>query len=288
MADGAKQPKAKKSNEKGKPPSRGKRQKGRPRRKQDCKTLRLVLVIGSAGNEDLDGAAQWVLERARALGGDFRLWHSRSNSNPLEKFRDVDISGGRIHPGGQTYRENPNGNQNGYDQVLADCQNCHGRIDELVIFHHGNPVDEAEAADRLWQIFKSIQVPVCRVVWWACNAAVALDVERDGWTDFLMRNLGGLAGCEPCGCDGPIELIWPTAGRCHLSGAGASDEPQTNDGKVHRARWGYPQPGGSLGTRPDPNDPHPSPQPSERDPAYGQDPPSVDGTVLGVPVGQKP
>jgi hypothetical protein len=153
-----------------------------------------------------------------------------------------------------------------------------------VIFHHGSAVDEAVLADRLRDIFNALKLPVCRVVWWSCNAAVALDVEWDGATDFMMRVLGAIAMCKPCGCNGPIELIWPTDGRCYLTGDGGSAEPQTNDGKVHRARWGYRQPDGSLGLNPPPGDPHPSPEPPDRDPPHDESPPRVDGSILGVPV----
>lgn len=268
-------------------------EKGRGR-ENPCKTMRLAIVVGSPRDEALDGAIRWVLERARALGGDFRLWGSRSNSSPLASFRDFDINGGTIRAGSETYREHPSSSQRGYEQVLADLRDCRGRIEELVIFHHGSSVDEAEVGDRLLAIFRAIQVPVCRVVWWACNASVSLDVSWHGWTAAMMRGLGGVNQCEPCGCDAPIELIWPTAGRCYLSGAGAADAPQTNDGKAHRVRWGWRHGDGELHPQPPP-DSHVTREPGDRDPpADPNDPrdenielPRVDGTVFGTPVAQR-
>ena len=232
------------------------------------------------------GATNWLVDRARALGGHFRIWTDRSARDPLDEFRDHDVSGGRRRPNSRRYRLDYDRDGFGLDGLLADCRDCHGRIEELVIFHHGSAVDETVAADRIRDIFNKLKVPVCRVVWWSCNAAVSLDVERDGATDFMMRILGAIARCEPCGCDAPIELIWPTAGLCYIEGPVNDRELRTNDGRVLKARWGYRQADGSLGTHPDPNNPHPSPEPSDRDPPYGQPPTQEPGSVLGKPVGR--
>lgn len=252
----------------------------------DCRTLRLAIVVGSARDDSLNGAAEWVRRRAHALGGDFRLWYSRSDSDPLRSFRDRDISGGTLRAGGERYHEHPTGGERGYGDVLADCQECRCRIEELVIFHHGTPVDEAELGDRLWAIFRRIRVPICRVVWWACNASVELDVREKGWTNTLMMRLGSLARCQPCGCDDPIELVWPTEGRCYLTGGGPNDTPQTNDGQVHRARWGYRHPDGSLHVRPEPGRSHYTRNPGHREPPHPGAPERTSGEVLGLPVGQ--
>lgn len=273
------------------PKPRGGKEQPKPRRKAPerrapppCVELRLGIIIGRASDRDLDGAAQWLIARAGALGGAFRIWHSRNNSRPLENFRDVDISGGHIHDRGREHFEHPRGGQLGYGDGLADCKDCHGRVVELILFHHGTPVDESAVGDRLADIFAAIRVPVCRVIWWACGASVSLDVAQGHWTDVMMRRLGRNNYCKPCGCAHPIELIWPTAGRAHLSGAGANDTLQTNDGNVNRARWGYRWPDGSL--RPD-HPPSTSTIPSRpdvREPAWGQPIAPQPGTALGTNV----
>ena len=261
------------------------------RRKEDpCKELRLAIVVGSGTDDSIKGAANWILERARALGGTFHMWIDQSPGDPLDSFRDHDISDGRQRPDSERFTPDYNDTDIGLSSLLADCQNCRGRIVELVIFHHGAAVDESVLADRIRSIFNAIKIPICKVVWWACNAAVSLDVERYGAHDMMMKILGAISRCEPCGCDGPIELVWPTAGFCYLSDDGDEMEPQTNDGNVHSARWGYRQPDGSLGkdpAPPQPGDPHPSPEPPDRDPPNGQPPNSGPGEVLGVPVTQK-
>jgi hypothetical protein len=250
-----------------------------------CVVIRLGLVIGPANDNDLDGAAQWLLNRAKALGGKFRLWHSRNSGRPLENFRDIDIEGGFLHAGATEHFGNPGSGQHGYGDVLADCSNCQGRVEELVIFHHGTPVDESAAGDRLVEIFRAIRVPVCRVVWWACGAAVSLDVAEGHWTDLMMRRLGEFSRCRPCGCAHPIELIWPTAGRCHLTGTGANDTLQTNDGNVNRAQWGYRWPDGSLRTSyPPPAGSTVLREPPDREPPFGQPIQPQPGAVLGTNV----
>lgn len=247
-----------------------------------CKELKLAIIIGSRRDEALNAAAKFVLERSKTLGGEFRIWHSRSTGSPLSRIEDIGATGGRLDKDPQTVRER------NFNSLLKACQDCQGRITELVIFHHGDPVDEAVVGRRLRQIFRGIRVPVCRVVWWACNAEVSLDVREGAWTDSLMKELGANARCRPCGCDHPIELIWPTAGKCYLKPDGTGFVPQTNDGKVNRARWGYPQADGSLGARPDPANPQPTRNPPDRDPDYGQPTGAGTGEVLGVPVTRNP
>lgn len=257
-----------------------------PKRREEedpCAEMRLVIVIGSRTDASLRGAESWALQRAAALGGTTHIWRSYSNGSPMRKFRSADLSGGNIRPDPATYRRRADGSHN-FGGLLPDFQDCRGRISELVIFHHGSPVDEAEVAQELLTIFRAIRVPVCRVVWWACNAAVALDVREGHWTDTFMKAMGGIARCNPCGCEHPIELIWPTAGKCGISKPGQPPAALTGTGKVHRLRWGYPQPDGSLGSRPDPNESHHSRNPTHRDPPQGQPAPQVDGGVLGVPV----
>jgi len=259
----------------------------RPRKRVPCRTLRLAVIIGSGSDKALRGAENWSRGRARALGGTVQLWRSYSNSDPLEHLSATDISGGGRTPLGRHHR-NPVGGQSGYNSLLQDCSECQCRIEEMVIFHHGTPVDEAEVADQLLKIFRIIRVPVCRVVWWACNAAIDLDVTLGGFTDSFMKGMGGLAYCDPCGCSDPIELIWPTVGKCGINKPTDPEAALTLSGRVLRARWGYPQPGGGLGVEPDPNDPQPTRNPPDRDPPYGQDPPEGPGSVLGLPVTQGP
>lgn len=258
----------------------------RPERRDPppCIEMRLGIVIGDPDDKDLDGAAQWLIARAGALGGRFRIWQSRSTSQPLENFRDVDVEGGFIHAGSVRHYENPGNGESGYGDVLPDLQNCRGRIVELVIFHHGSPVSESEVGDQLVKIFDAIRVPVCRVVWWACNAAVSLDLAEAHWTDMMMRRLGRHARCRPCGCLHPIELIWPTAGRCHLTGPGANDTPNTNDGNVNRARWGYRWPDGSFNPGPPPTTSTVPALPDVREPAHGQPTQTGGASVLGANV----
>lgn len=248
---------------------------------EECKVARLAIIIGRRGDDSLVNAENWSVERAKALGGNFMLWRSFSSGSPLEQLSAADISNGQINHQGR-YHENPRGNESGFDQLLPDFADCKGRIEELVIFHHGSPVDEAEVAAQILKIFQSIRVPVCRIVWWTCNAAVSLQVGEGEWTDSFMKKMGGLARCKPCGCDSPIELVWPTNGKCAIR----NDVPITNSGQVHRLRWGYPQAGGGLGARPDPNDPQPTRNPPDREPPYGQDPPTEPGTVFDEPVQQ--
>ena len=249
--------------------------------KHDCKELKLAIIIGPSSDKALDAAVHFIRDRARALGGSFRIWHSRNTRSPLRRIVDIDATGGRLGKDPETFRPD------NFGDLLQDCQNCQGRITELVIFHHGDPVDEAVVGQRLRKLFEKIRVPVCKVVWWACNAEVALDVNEGGWTDSFMKSLGGIARCSPCGCENPVELIWPTTGKCYLTPAGAGFIPQTNDGKVNRAQWGYPQPDGSLGPKPDPADPQPTRNPTTRNPAYGQNAGAGNGTVLGVGVTKK-
>lgn len=255
------------------------------KRKSECRVARLAIIIGSKTDQALVGAENWSQERARVLGGSFFLWRSYSNRSPLEELSVADISGGRINDQGR-YQEHPRQGQSGFGDLLPDFANCRGRIEELVIFHHGSPVDEAEVATQILKIFRAIRVPVCRVVWWACNAGVALEVSLGEWTDSFMKAMGGLAYCRPCGCDHPIELIWPTAGKCGINRPGRPVAALTRSGKVHRLRWGYPQPGGGIGVRPDPADPQPTRNPPDREPPHNQNPPRVGGTVFGVPVTQ--
>jgi hypothetical protein len=253
----------------------------------DCKEMRLVIIVGKKNDAALQGAERWALNRAAALGGTFHVWRAYDNASPLEHFRAADLTGGRIRIDPNRYSEDARGRHN-FGLLLPDFQNCRGRIVELMIFHHGTPVDEAELAEQLLKIFRAIRVPVCRIIWWACNAAVALEVDPPGaWTDSFMMRMGGLIQCTPCGCVNPIELIWPTAGKCYINGPGQPIAAQTNSGKVHRLRWGYRQPDGSLSPRPDPNDPQPTRWPNDRDPPHGQPTPRVNGTVMGLGVTKK-
>jgi hypothetical protein len=243
-----------------------------------CKELRLALIVGSPSDNSLDAAARFVIERAKALGGNFRIWQSLSTRSPLRRITDIDVTNGRLGPDPVEH------DTDSFDDLISDCQDCRGRISELIIFHHGSPVDEAVLAHRLRRLMQRLRIPVCRVVWWACNAETSLDVGEGGWADSLMKALGGIARCKPCGCGTPIELVWPTAGRCYLVPRGATFEPRSGDGKVNRARWGYPQPGGGIGPRPDPADPQPTRNPPDREPPHGQEPERVSGHVLGLEV----
>lgn len=263
------------------------RRKAPERRNKPCRVLRIGLIVGNPADTDLDGAEDWILQRARVLGGSFRLWRSRSSS-PLDAVQDNDITGGTLPLAFTVHREGAAGND-GYGGLLADCGNCRGRVEELVIFHHGSNVNERDLGAQLVKIFRAIQVPVCRIVWWACNAEVALQVGSGQWTDLMMRQLGQIARCRPCGCEHPIELVWPTAGRCHLTGPGADDLLQTNDGKVNKARWGYRWADGNLHTGYPPSTTSTIPVwPPDRDPPHDQPLQPQGGSVLGADVGRKP
>lgn len=257
----------------------------RRERKEPCLEMRLVVIIGSSTDADLRGAESWALERARALGGTMQMWRSYSASSPMREFRAADVSGGNIATDDNAYGRGHA--ESNFDKLLPAFQNCKGRISELVVFHHGSPVDEAEVAAELLAVFRAIHVPVCRVVWWACNAEASLQVELGQWTDSFMRGMGGEARCLPCGCGQPIELIWPTAGKCGINNPGDPVAALTGSGQVRRLRWGYPQPDGSLGPRPPKDAHHPEWNPPAREPPHGQPVPQVGGTVLGAPVGQR-
>ena len=258
------------------------RRKNPEPQKAPCRVVRIGLIVGAPSNNDLNGAENWIIQRARALGGPFRLWQSRSAS-PLDRFQDSDITDGVLPLAFTRHSENGVGDA-GYAGLLTDYGNCRGRVEELVIFHHGSNVNERDLGAQLVKIFEAIQVPVCRIVWWACNAEVALQVDLNEWTATMMRALARIARCRPCGCTHPIELVWPTRGRCHLTGPGANDELQTNDGLVNTARWGYLWPDGVLHTD---YPPGVSTVTSDRDPPYGQPMQPGNGTVLGTPVGRK-
>lgn len=282
----AKSPKPSRQKATGKPKSAPREKVPRGRReKHPCAEMRLAIIVGSRTDRDLRGAEGWAIARARALGGTTHLWRSYSASSPMREFRAADISGGNIQPDRTRYRRRNDGSHN-FGSLLPDFQDCRGRITELVIFHHGSPVDEAELAQELLAIFRAIRVPVCRVVWWACNAAVALDVGEGMWTDTFMKAMGGIARCEPCGCGQAIELVWPTEGKCGINDPANPVAALTGSGKVNRARWGYPQPDGSVGPRPDPAESHHSRNATHRDPPHGQPVPQVGGSVMGVPVSQ--
>jgi hypothetical protein len=268
-------------------PSRRKSGNADRRRKAPCLTMRLVIVVGSPDDKALDGADTWVRDRAKALGGPFHIWWDRTSSGPLAAFSDHDITGGRQIPGAQEYKLRRTRYDLGLAGLLDAYRNCRGRIEELVIFHHGGPVNETLLADRVREILHRLRIPVCRVVWWACEAEVSLDVDAGGATDAMMRSLAATARCRPCGCSHPVELIWPTTGNCYLDQGGELRQPRTNDGEVNRARWGFQQPGGGVGVDPPPGVSHSHPEPADRDPPYGQPPEQNAGSILGVPVGKK-
>lgn len=266
---------------KGEPVPRG----DTPPKKEKCKVKRLAILIGKANDKAIATAEDWLVARAKALGGTFHLWTDRSAGTPLDSFQAHDISGGKA-PNvrtGETYGIAQQRTENGkrltlteeLQTLMAGCRGCKGRIEELVIIHHGRAVDEDRLAKVITKIFLEIRVPVCRVVWWSCNAAVSLDMRESGATDTMMRILGGssIGQCEPCGCKGPITLIWPTAGKCHITGPLVNDELQTNDGLVNKARWGYTGKDGKLEPRPPKGEKQPLRRPPDRDPAYPQEKP---------------
>lgn len=272
---------AKRGKQRGKKiPSR--RKKPDPKKKP-CQVTRIGLIVGAPANNDLNAAENWIIQRAGALGGSFRLWRSRSAS-PLDKVQDSDISGGVLPLQFTEHSEKGTGNA-GYGGLLPESARCRGRIEELVIFHHGSNVNERDLGAQLVKILETIRVPVCRIVWWACNAEVALKIDLNEWTAVMMRQLSRIANCAPCGCAQPIELVWPTAGKCYLTGPAANDVLQTNDGQVNVARWGHRWSDGSLHVD---FPPGVSTVSSDRDPPYNQPVPPQNGNVLGVPVGRKP
>lgn len=258
------------------------RRKQPEQKERPCHVIRIGLIVGDPANADLNAAENWIIQRAKVLGVSFRLWRSRSAS-PLDKVQDSDITGGVLPLQFTEHSEKGAGNA-GYAGLLPDCANCRGRVEELVIFHHGSNVNERDLGAQLVKLFEAIRVPVCRIVWWACNAEVALKADLNEWTATMMRAFARIARCRPCGCMQPIELVWPTTGRCHLTGPGANDVLQTNDGLVNKARWGYRWPDGELHVD---HPPGATTMTSDRDPPYGQPLQPGNGAVLGTPVGRK-
>ena len=244
----------------------------------ECSGLKIVLLLGR--DEAIEGAAAWALRRARALGGDFQLWHT-SESDPFgSTVRVMDASGGQQRNWGK-YDRDPGRGEKGYDELLAGYPEGCTRIDEFVVIHHGNRVDEDEVIAGLLEILvHEKRIPVCKLVYWACNAAVDLDVSEGHWMDILMKAMGGMnREQDDCPCPGPVELIWPTPGRCYLDPF-EGDRLETNDGNVNRMRWGYRHQDGQLYREPDPNNPQPTRNPGRRERARGR------GSVLGTVVGR--
>ncbi|MGH8512020.1 MAG: hypothetical protein ACREU8_11745 [Gammaproteobacteria bacterium] len=131
-----------------------------------------------------------------------------------------------------------------------------------------------------------LRIPVCRLVYWACGAAVELEAllseARPDGLDVLMRLFGGLAQQEPCGCEGPVDLIYPSPGKCAINKPGEPPSIFTADGTVMRIRWGYRQTDGSLG-----RDPDPTKGQADRVPEDREGPVPVSGeTVMGVEVAE--
>ncbi|MGH8470098.1 MAG: hypothetical protein ACREX3_15055 [Gammaproteobacteria bacterium] len=245
-----------------------------------CRVCRLVILIGT--DDAITGARTWSIERARALGGCFLLWEIESASAPFVRISVRDISDGVLGPAQEFQRRgiNPERRFGAIHPELADGR---GRIGELVIFHHGSQVKEKKVVDALQEILVQLRrVPVCRLIYWACNAAVELDVREGAGIDVLMKAFGALAQQEPCGCDNPVELIHPTPGRCAITRPGVPLRIFTADGLVRRIRYGYRLSDGSLSRDPDPGDPQPTRAPQDRDGA------TESGSVLGVPVESDP
>lgn len=222
----------------------------------------------------------WNRSRARALGGAFQLWHT-SESDPFgSSVRVMDATGGQQR-GWDKYKRRPGTGQKAYADLLSEFPGDSTRIIELVVIHHGSRVKEDEVIAGLLEILvHEKRVPVCKLVYWACNAAVDLDVSEGHWMDILMKAMGGISREQDnCPCPGPVELIWPTAGRCYLDPFDG-DRLESNDGNVNRMRWGYRHPDGQLHREEDPTNPQPTRNPGDRERARSR------GTVLGTDVGR--
>jgi len=250
----------------------------RGRQEKECGRLRIVLLLGE--DDAIEGAAAWSLRRAAELGGDFELWHTNERDPFGDRVRAMDASGGEQREWEEYHRE-PSRGEDRYGDLLSDYTERCVLIEELVIVHHGGSVEEDEVLAGLFEILVlEKRIPVCKLVYWACNAAVDLDVSTGHWVDILMRAMGGLSRGQPeCVCHELVELIWPTAGRCHLDPFDG-DRLETNDGDVNRMRWGYRHGDGQLNPSPDPDDSHPMRNPPNRERAQ------VRGSVLGMDVGR--
>lgn len=208
-----------------------------------CRLALLIWIDNQGTDPAINGARRWVLERAKALGGCFLLWEVPSSSAPFQRIFVSDIGGGkrgkRQTYGKLAYRD--------FAALHPELAQGNGRIDELIVFHHGRAVDESDVLYALWDILtQQLRLTVCRVVYWACNAAVQVDTAVGGDVDGLMRALGALAQREPCRCAGPVEFVYPTPGRCAINEPGQAMRLFTVDGRVQRLRWGYRHPDGTL------------------------------------------
>lgn len=262
-----------------------------------CKVCRLVVLIGGMNSDGvirdaaIKGARDWAARRAvewQGGTGCFQLWKAPSAEARFGRLIVQDISGGSTARDQLQYT--PRGGQvtRSFSQLFPELTGGRGRIDELVIFHHGSQVKrEDQVILSLGNILVTIlSIPVCRLVYWACDAAVELDASPASATDFLMRAFAKLSQEQRCGCKKLVELIKPTAGKCAIKDPSKLADLATGDGRVTRIRWGYleeGEPPRQLQPDPDPNDKHPflNPQPSEPETVR-------DERIMGVPVAEDP
>jgi hypothetical protein len=106
----------------------------------------LVILIGT--DDAITGARTWALERARALGDCFLLWVIESVSAPFYRISVSGVTGGVERPAREFQRLAINPELR-FGAMHPDLAGGRGRIDELVIFHHGSQVKEDKGSERL-------------------------------------------------------------------------------------------------------------------------------------------
>ncbi len=248
-----------------------------------CLACRLVILVGGMNavdghitDKDIKGAQRWAVRRATELsksGECFQLWRMPFTFPFPQRVFAEDISGGTERKAVQHTEKGTSGAIQSFSEILPPGSSAERRIDELVIFQHGvkniGPKDAKE--ERVVAALKKLlveilKIPVCRLVYWSCNAAVNLDVSPGSPIDDLMTELAKLSHREPgrCGCRDRIELIKPTDGKCAIKDVAQPKDLATGDGRVIRVRWSV-----------------------EEEPAR-QEPETVEGDrvqkVLGVPI----
>jgi len=245
-----------------------------------CLACRLVILVGGMDavdgditDKDIKGAGRWAVQRATELsrsGECFQLWRMPFTSPLPQRVFAQDISGGTVRQAVQHAKE-ASGRIQSFSKMLSAGARGLRRIDELVIFQHGvrnigKKTKEEKVVAALKELLVEIlKIPVCRLVYWSCNAAVNLDVSPGSPMDDLMTELARLSHLQRgCSCRNRIELIKPTDGKCGIKNEAQPKDLATGDGKVIRVRWSV-----------------------EDEPAR-QEPETVDGDdvqeVLGVPI----
>lgn len=227
------------------------------------------------------GARDLVLELSKRFRDCFYIWEFNTTTS-FRRLRSYKVKDGEPQDGTE-YKSMATPS---FAEMLPELTDGKGRIDELVVFHHGAKAKESKILEFLQEILvDKLKIPVCRLVYWACNAAVSIDFApgakleagRAGKAALeLMEGFRSLSLESACECDEPVEFVYPTEGKCYAVLPIDAPKIQTNDGQVRRIRFGFRQADGSIGRSPlDPGDPKPS-----RD----VDPEPEKGEVLGLEV----